>query len=204
MKQDKITITNIKSDLNKIAFFYFDKITEWRLTYIVPITIIALLLGIVFKNVFIGLLIFSVATYHIIQYIIACKRYIVQKKAIRKVTVRSDVCVSIESLTSITNERIYEPYIGFSGRHAYATKEVMFFNFRSFRRWRNISCMHYEWSKEYCMSPKGLDNISIIGNEFFYISLQGYPDISYIYPSKYFILDKSLRDDTGDSIKDKI
>ena len=56
MKQDKITITNIKSDLNKIAFFYFDKITEWRLTYIVPITIIALLLGIVFKIVFIGLL----------------------------------------------------------------------------------------------------------------------------------------------------
>ena len=51
---------------------------------------------------------------------------------------------------------------------------------------------HYDWSKEYNLSSEGLKNISVEGNEFFYVSLQGHPDVAYVYPCKFFELDKGL------------
>ncbi|MBO7762390.1 MAG: hypothetical protein J6T24_06300 [Clostridia bacterium] len=51
---------------------------------------------------------------------------------------------------------------------------------------------HYAWSREYCLSSTGLWQTSVEGNEFYVISLQGHPDIRYIYPKKFFKLSASL------------
>ena len=62
---------------------------------------------------------------------------------------------------------------------------------------------HYVWSKDYCLSSKGLDNISLQGDEFFYISLRGYYNVAYIYPCKLFELDETLKGKLSDGLDTK-
>jgi hypothetical protein len=47
---------------------------------------------------------------------------------------------------------------------------------------------HYAWSEDYYMSPMGLINSSTEGEKFFFVCLQGYYDIAYIYPCDRFEL----------------
>ena len=77
------------------------------------------------------------------------------------------------------------------------TKEVKFYYFSAGRSWRvpSTGC-HYKWSKDYYFTTQGLLNISVSGNEFFYVSLQGHFEISYIYPCKFFTLSEELKTKT--------
>ena len=43
-------------------------------------------------------------------------------------------------------------------------------------------------------------NISLQGDEFFYISLQGYYNVAYIYPCKLFELDETLKGKLSDGL----
>ena len=52
---------------------------------------------------------------------------------------------------------------------------------------------HYSWSKDFYLSSKGLENISMKGDEFYFVSLQSHHDIAYIYPCKNFELDENLK-----------
>ena len=194
-KEDMITLDNIKVDLSLVNDLSFENITRWRLAFILPMTLIAILLGlvsfIVFANIWIGVLLFLIPLYHIIQYLIACKKYISQKKAICETVTREDICISVEQLSHISRETIYEPYSSLRG---HATKEVSFLNFRSSRRWRLLSGgKFYKWSKEHYMSAYGIESTSIPGDEFFLISLQLYQNIACIYPCKYFALDENSK-----------
>jgi hypothetical protein len=105
---------------------------------------------------------------------------------------RGEISIGVEKLSSIRQEEIYEPH--HIGRRAQTTKTVTFYYFESGIQWREPSiARHYQWSKEYYISSKGLENISISGDEFYYVVLQGNPDIAYIYPCKNFVLDESLK-----------
>lgn len=192
MKKEKLTLANITEDLKQVAAFQISCLGEWRLVYIMPITLISVFFGIVFKNLWIALLIFSMAAYHIVKYIIAFKEYTAKKKALRDTLRRENLSISMERLSHIDDETVYEPYM--SRRYAHYLKEVTFFYFASGWRWRLPNCqMHYQWSEEYPLSPEGLENISVSGDEFFRVSLQDHHDIAYIYPCKYFVLDVALK-----------
>ena len=191
MKKECLTLHNIQQDLEYIAFEKISKLDDSHLAYILPITALAVLIGILLKNILIGLLIFSVAVYHIICYIPERKKYTDKRKATLDILQRGNISISVEQLSHIARETIYEP----SPHSKSSTKEVKYYHFDGGRSWRDyFPYEHYSWSAEYHLSPKGLENISLQGDEFFYISLKGRHDIAYIYPCKLFELSKELKD----------
>lgn len=199
-QKETLSLSGISRDLGIIADMQISNVGDWRLSYIVPMTTAALLLGVLLKNFWIGILIFSVAAYHIVRYVSECKDYRGKKNAIRCIIDRGDISISVEKLSHISHETIYEPHSHghiSRNRHAHLTKEVTFYYFMSGGSWRVPKVdKHYTWSKEYYMSSRGLENISIQDDEFFYISLKGNPYIAYIYPCKIFALDEKLREDS--------
>ncbi len=191
MKKEKLQLSNIAKDLKDIAFFDLSNVDDWRLSYIMPITLIAVLMGFFTKKIWIGLLIFSFAAYHIVRYAIEYKKYKAKKKAIIAVIDRGDISISVEKLSHIAEETVYEPYAHLG--HSHSAKVATLFYFVSGGSWRLPTfSKHYEWSKDYYISSQGLVNVSVSGDEFFFISLQGHYDIAYIYPCKFFELDSSL------------
>ena len=194
MKKETLLISHITSDLKTVTNFQMDNIEEWRFSYIIPITLLSVLLGVILKNIWIALLIFSAAAYHIILFIIEHRNYSIKKKAVINAIARADICISTEKLSHIATEMIYEPHtVGTRGR---STKTVKYYYFESGSRWRVPTVdKHYKWSKDYYISSKGLENISIQGDKFYFVSLQGYHDIAYIYPCKNFELEEELKKD---------
>jgi hypothetical protein len=105
---------------------------------------------------------------------------------------RNDISISIEVLSHISEETVYEPHA--AGGRSHMTKSITVFYFESGASWRIVRTdRHYDWSPEFYLSNRGLKDTSVRGNEFFYVSLQGHYDISYIYPCKMFELDDSLK-----------
>lgn len=191
MKKETLLLSNITNDLKAVVDSQIMNIVKWRFTYIVPVTLLSIIYGALLKNIWISLLIFSVAAYHIVRYIIEYRNFIVKKKTVKSVVDRTDVCITIEKLSHFATDQVYEPHF-FDGRGR-AAKTVRYYYFESGCRWRVPDVdKHYRRSKDYYISSKGLENTSIQGDEFYFISLQGYQDIAYIYPCKNFELDKSL------------
>ena len=193
MKKEKITLEAIKQDLLKIANFQLSNKSEWRFSYIIPITILAVMAGVYFKNIFVGLLVFSIAAYHIVRYAIEYKEYKTNKNAIISLIERGEISIATEILSHIANETIYEPH-QVRRRGANATKTITVYYFDGGASWRvPLLGKHYSWSSENYISTKGLENISVKGDEFFVMRLQGRSDVAYIYPCKFFELDASLK-----------
>lgn len=192
MKKETLLLSYITSDLKTVAKFQMSNVGEWRFSYIIPITLLSVIIGVLLKSIWVALLIFSVAAYHIVRYTIEYRDYSMKKKAVVSAVDRADVSVSVEHLSHINSETVYEPHRGRTRGHA--TKTATYYYFESGSRWRVPSVdKHYSWSKEYYISSKGLENISIKGDEFYLVSLQGYPDIAYIYPCKSFELGGELK-----------
>ncbi len=190
MTKEKITFKNIQQDFLRIVKWQLENKLEWRLCFIVPITLIAVILGFVFRRLWVGMVIFLVAGYHIFHLTKHIKEYFVKKRLVKDCLDCNDISISIENFSHIAKETIYEPHRGF--RMTHTTKIVKMYYFRAVS-WRDpIFDDHYRWSKDFSISSRGLDNISISGDEFLYISLSKYNDIAYIYPCKYFDLDSDL------------
>ena len=120
------------------------------------------------------------------------KEYKTKKAAILSLIERGKISISTETFSHIANDLVYEPHRVF--RRAWATKMITLYYFNGGSSWRvPLFAKHYEWSKEYFISSQGLKNISIKGDEFYFVSLQAYNDIAYIYPCKNFELDESLK-----------
>ena len=191
MKKETLTLEAIKSDLIKIVNYQVSNKADWRFSYIFPFTALAIFLSIFTKNIFIGIAVFGVAAYHIVRFIMEYKAYKTKKAAILSVIERGEISVSTETFSHIANDVIYEPRR--VGSRSKLTKTITLYHFNNGSSWRmSLFAKHYEWSKEYYISSKGLENISIKGDEFYFVSLQSHHDISYIYPCKNFELDKSL------------
>ena len=192
MKKEKLTLEAIKQDLMKVVSFQLSNKTAWRFSYIVPITLLAGMVGALLKNVIVGLLIFSIAAYHIVRYVIEYRAYSQRKNAVISMIEREEISISNEIFSHIATETIYEPHG--VGRRALATKTITVYYFNGGYSWRvpNVD-KHYAWSKDFYISSKGLENISIPGDEFYFVSLQSLHEIAYIYPCKNFELDASLK-----------
>ncbi len=193
MKQkEPLTLDNIKHDL-AIVVRDQSSVTEDRYSYsILPITLIAVVLTFVLQLIWPGIAVFAVAAFLIVRYILAAKSHRDHAKAIKACLDRGDIAISVETLSHIAEETVNEPRHTRKGRMR-PYRVIVNYYFESGASWRVPTVeKHYKWSKEYYFSPAGLDNISVPGNEFYLISLQGHHEIAYIYPRKFFELDGSL------------
>ena len=191
MTKEKLTLEAIRQDLKKVTAWSISNKAEWRFSYIIPFTLLAILVGIFLQNPWIGILIFLIAAYHIVRYVLEYQEYKAKKRAVTEMIERGDISISVEQLSHIAAVTIYEPHKGM--RRGSSAKTVKVFNCHSSASWRVPPFdRHYEWSKEYYISTNGLENISIKGNDFYYVSLQKHPDIAYIYPCQSFDLDSRL------------
>ena len=193
-KKETVTLGSIKADFNKIEDLVFDNVCEWRIALIFSISFAAVLLGIssyfAFNNVWAGVILFLVPLYHIVRLFISLREHRIRKKAIAMVSKREDISVFLECFSHVSQEQIYEPHWCF--HRIRCMKTVKFLNFRSFKRWRAWVTTLYEWSEELYMSGDMVEKISLPDDELFCVSLQGFEDISCVYPSKFFIMDKNL------------
>ena len=192
MRKEIITLDSIKKDLIKIVNYQLSNKADWRFSYIVPITLLAISIGVLLKKIFIGVLVFSLAAYHIVRYILEYKEYKAKKTAVLSLIERGEISISTEIFSHIADDVvIYEPHL--VGRRSNTIKTITLYHFDGGSSWRLPPFdKHYEWSRDFYISPKGLENISIKGDEFYFVSLQAHHDIAYIYPCKNFELDKSL------------
>ena len=192
MKKETISLSNIQNDLMIIANTQISNDADVRLVFIVPLTLLSVLLGIFLKNIWISLAILALAVYQTVRFVFEYRDYKAKKKSICDVLERGDISISTERFSHVAAQTIVEPHN--VGTRIKNTKTAVFFYFESGVGWRVPSMdKHYKWSKEYYVSTKGLENISIQGDEFFYVSLQGHFDIAYIYPCKNFTLDEQLK-----------
>ncbi len=193
MKKETLKLSNIQIDLTRMADFYMSNRMDFRLPYILSITLIAVILGFGTQRVWVGLLIFSLSFLALVPFIRDLRAYRNTKQLIKGAIERGNISVSVETLSHIAKEMIYEPYtasVGGEGRRR-NYKEVTMFYFEGGGSWRPPEFgTHYSWSQDYQLSPRGLLNTSTQGEQFFFICLQGYYDIAYIYPCDRFELGK--------------
>ena len=192
MKKEKLTLEAVKQDLMKMANSHISNKTDGRFAYIIPITLLAVMAGMLLKNALIGLLIFSIAAYHIVYYVIEYKEYKRDKNTVVSLIERGELSISNVVFSHIAKEIIYEPHS--FGRHLRRLKTIKVYYFNKCSSWRVPDVdKHYAWSNEFYMSSQGLENISISGDEFYFVSLQANHEIAYIYPCKNFELDATLK-----------
>lgn len=195
MTKEKLTLPNIRRDLlaetEKVTFVRDQKL----LCLVIPVTAIALIVGILTKKAWIGLAIFALAVYPLVLYVKSCIRHRDEKRAIREAAERGDVSVSVERLASIRRETQDPLYYSFSchpSGHG-VRRETIVFNFESGAEWQlPLYKMYYEWSRELSFRSRGLEEISAPGDEFFRIVLQGHPDAVCYYPCRFFTLGDGL------------
>ena len=186
MEKDKITISAVKEDLLKQERFKMAERTRYRLCAIIPFLLFSSV--VIYNATVLGAILFTVSAYQIIRLLIEYLKYCSHKKAIRFVMMREDVSISTEVFSHHADETVFEPH--FVGTRLNLMKTVRKFYFKSGAEWREpLGYTHYEWSENYYRSPKGLENLSVSGDEFYYIHLQRNVDIAYVYPCKSFEID---------------
>lgn len=197
MKKEALKLANIKSDLDRMANFYMYRYQDRHFEIVLSLTLVALILGIYTKRLWIGLAVFALAIYPLVQLIRAVLAYYRTKAQIKAAIERADISISVETLDHIVEETIYEPHAAEIGGRMYrhSLKTVKRFYFAGGGSWclpgfsyRGAWDTHYAWSKDYYMSSAGLCNSSTEGEKFFFVCLQGYYDIAYIYPCDRFEL----------------
>lgn len=202
MKKEILTLENVKRDLLEVVNTQKYVQFEWRFSYIVPAVAVAVTCYTEFGMYLPALFCIPFAVYHLVKYILDTRQIMAKKAAVRKAIDRGDVSVTLEKLSHIARESIFEPHIGGMGRfkRQKALKDVKLYYFDSGRCWRDPLFTfetgkeyHYEWSSELKLSSGGLDVTSLKGNEFYLISLQSSYDIAYIYPTKFFELGAELK-----------
>lgn len=190
MKKEILTVENIKSDLMKVAKVQQSIRSEAREIYIIPPILLAIAFGFYTKTFWIALPFLAFAAFHIIKYIREHRQSSDAKRRISDSLERGDFSVSVEKLSHIANETVYEPHAG--RRRAHSTREAVLLYFLSGASWRVPTVeKHYEWSENYYMSSAGILNTSVKDNEFYFITLKGYPNISYVYNTKMFELSEN-------------
>ena len=190
MKKESLTMENIKKDLRKSLNDRSDYVSEWRLLYIIPLTLISLILAFSPIRSWIWIPFFLWDIYHIVRYVLQLKELSTSKKLLRAALDRGDFAVSKETLERVGRETVYRPYRAVNRTRT--TSEVPYLYFQSGIQWEIPKVTHYEWSKEYHMSSSGLDHTSVKGDEFYLISLQADHEIAYAYNTKFFELAENL------------
>lgn len=197
MEKDELLLNCIKFDLATVVGIKMKILAGWRMAFIWPFTLIAIISGVVLKNIWIALAIFAVALYHIIRFVTGNKKYKILLNKIGSAE-RDKFTISLDYLTKVETETVYQPRmrIASAGLRNSAFTEVLNFCFESGRKWRVPEVdFHYKWSENYIFSIVGILNAFGRGGDFYYVSLKDSPDIAYVYPCDFFSLGEGLNCD---------
>ena len=185
MDKEELTREKLQKDMGLYGVEYTVHTHSWR----IPVALGALVLGFAFIKFLWGIsvVLFAFAVYHAVRFAIELSKDSKSAKSVVGAVSGCEFSVSIETLSHIAMETIYEPH--FVGARADLTKEEKFFYFESGGRWRVPHMRRlYEWSDRYNMSSKGLENTSCVGDRFYFVTVNGHSDRSYIYNTKFFII----------------
>ncbi len=192
MHKEILTLDAIKKDLAIISTLQRSRKTEWRMLYIIPITMIAIILGILARDAVLGVLIFSTSIYQIVLFIKESKEFSKQKRTVLTAFRRSEIAISVQKFSHIAEESVYEPWA--HGKHSHEIKLIHVYYFESGASWRIPEIgIHYRWSENFHLSTEGMENLATKGSDFFFVRLQADQEIAYIYPCKLFELDAFLK-----------
>lgn len=193
MHKEKLTLENVKKDFLSLESHYFWNIVDWHATYILPYLLLTVVIGVFLRSISLCILTALPIVYHAVRLYKEWKEHNEVKKAIQSITDRTQVSVSIEKFSHIAEEIVYEPH-SFVSRRRYKMRPVDFMHFMSGAAWRVPSFhRHYNWSSDNYITLKGLDNISTLGEEYFFVSIQNQSKISYVYPCELFDLADDMK-----------
>jgi len=183
MEREELKFENIKKDLERFSAVEVRRANYLWITgvFIAPVFAIVGL----FINKLIAAIFAVIWIYSLINYIPKISKNLKEKKNTSGAFTRDDFSVSVEKLSHISEEIVSEPGPRGDLRH----RTVRYYHFCSGISWAepNVS-EHYEWSKDFSLSSKGLSQTSVEGNEFYYITLKGASNAAYIYNTKFFVL----------------
>ncbi len=184
MVKERLTAKAVKSDLLQIINDIDFTTSEWRIAFIIPTAILAIFFGFILQSVIVGLVIAIFPAYHTVRFIMEIVAVSKVRRGLMDGVERGEISVCRETLSHIAQELIYEPHS--SGRHASVSKEVKVFYFQGGSSWRLRPIFYYSWSETFRMSPTGLCNTSVQGDEFYVIRLQEQYEVACVYNTKMF------------------
>ncbi len=204
MKKEILTCENVKRDLLKLLACKAEFKSDWRILVFAPAYIIAVLLPIYFNvgftesfppaaSIISSLFFLGIALYQTVIYVREMREIKALRRDMEGRLDKGEFHVSVERLNHIAEYTAYYPR-GHSLRDKREIRDEITFYFKGSASWHVPDVIyHYEWSAELRLSTKGLCNVSIPEDEFFFISLVEYPELSYIYPVKFFGLGDDLK-----------
>ena len=193
MQKQTLTFENILTDLRLASSSNKERHMPATLGFSLLFALLAVLLLVCLPTL--PLLSIMLAVFSIlfgVHYARERKQHRSDARALRAALDRAHLSVCIEEFSHAGEEVVVEPHS--CGRHMHATRLARMIYFTSGIGWRvplYVSRL-YDWSNTHHLTFEGLQNISLAGDEFYYISLQGHPDISFAYPCKFFVLAKEL------------
>lgn len=192
MKKEKITLDNIKEDLEYFAYLNMSKKAGVYVALLILAFILAFIAGMIVRSFLTGLLVMVIASiYPTVRLILENSKKRKMQNTVRSVSTRKDISISVEELSHISEETASAPSWTGSRRRV---KLNYVWHFTSGAEW--VKPLYFSgffpWSKEYSLGESGFITTSVAGNKFYYVSLQSDPDINFIYPCKFFELDEKL------------
>lgn len=170
--KEKITKDEILFDLLAVEQQLNRRGGEAYLYAIIPCTVLSVLVGILLHNIWLSLVFAAVAILHVGYMIPIAVRSRIMRKTLKAAIENEAFTLTEERLLSVEEQK---------------EKNARIFRFESGANWQipNLS-EHYEWSELCRMSSEGLDHTSIVGDEFFTVTLDVLPEIHYLYNKKLF------------------
>ena len=174
--KEKITKDEILFDLLAVEQKLNRRGGEAYLYAIIPCTVLSVLVGALLHNIWLSLVFAALAILHIVYMIPIAVRSHIMRKTLKEAIENETFSVTDERLLSIEEDK---------------EKKTRIFRFESGASWQMPKLSeHYGWSEVCQMSSDGLDHTSLVGDEFFLVTPNDLPQITYIYHKKLFQYEK--------------
>lgn len=184
MKKELLTKEKIVSDLLAVEKGRLWRRAEGLLEAAGCLLMIATTLCVIFQNAWIALP-FGVAFFVFIALFL--RQMSIRRARCDRVKA-GDFTVGRSNYAQESKERVFEPHL--CGRRFLLYSTVKFWHFSN-GKWRAwCPSRHYAWSDLYAMSQRGLENVTLVGDEFYTVALLGDSDFGYVYPTKLFQYDE--------------
>ena len=174
---------NVLSDLLEAEILRHKKATEGNKFRIGSFLMYAVVIGILSKTLWVGLVISLGAVWHAVVLSMKIREHKSNMASLRG----GGFTVDTDAFSHLSDESIVEPHLGGLSRSKKMTryKRVTYFYFNNCR-FRLCFFRGFEWSREYYLSVGGLKNITAAGDEFYVAVRACDGEVGQIYPKKLF------------------